>query len=269
MTLASTTINDHAILSKADVEALSKSFGNFDRIVGLGWLLPDAVSLPLGSRAQAYAVGLKARREAVAVEKAERKLRNDNSRAKSKLPAADAGRQQLDENLAKELARLLREPVDVGLSADQAQTKLSQASRKRSAPAAEPSAEELLAAANCEVLAAEKEVKRAKVRTVKARDKLERAEANPGQPLKLIYALMYERYAEGELLRALLARKEAMLTAAHLQWSAALDEADEINRQWGAELDREEEANQRADRWEQRAHELLALAKARVACHPM
>ena len=54
-------------LKQADVNALSNSFGNFDRAVGLGWLLFDAVSpvgTPLCARASAFAIGSKARREA-------------------------------------------------------------------------------------------------------------------------------------------------------------------------------------------------------------
>ena len=45
-------------------KALSKAFGNFDRVVALGWLLGDAVGAPLLARDCAHAVGLKARRAA-------------------------------------------------------------------------------------------------------------------------------------------------------------------------------------------------------------
>lgn len=48
-------------------EALSTSFGNFDRVVALGWLLGDAVGARLLPREQAYAVGLKARKAAIAL----------------------------------------------------------------------------------------------------------------------------------------------------------------------------------------------------------
>ena len=54
-------------LCDAHGKALSKSFGNFDRVVALGWLIGDAVGKPLLSRVQAHAVGLKARRIAGAV----------------------------------------------------------------------------------------------------------------------------------------------------------------------------------------------------------
>ena len=51
-------------LPKATVAALSQSFGNWDRTVGLGWLIADAVGLPLLSRDAAHATGLKAARVA-------------------------------------------------------------------------------------------------------------------------------------------------------------------------------------------------------------
>ena len=61
--LGSAAINDRKLhLPKERVDALSKSFGNFDRVVGLGWLLGDAVlGAPLLSHKQAYDVGLKRR----------------------------------------------------------------------------------------------------------------------------------------------------------------------------------------------------------------
>ena len=34
-------------VSKDKIDELSKSFGNFDRVVALGWLLGDAIWLPL------------------------------------------------------------------------------------------------------------------------------------------------------------------------------------------------------------------------------
>ena len=46
------------------VKALSKAFGNFDRVVGLGRLLADAVGQPLLEHSRAHAVGLSAKYEA-------------------------------------------------------------------------------------------------------------------------------------------------------------------------------------------------------------
>jgi hypothetical protein len=53
-------------LSTEMVNSLSAAFGNFDRVVGTGWLLlADAVlGPPLLERLQAHAIGLKARRDA-------------------------------------------------------------------------------------------------------------------------------------------------------------------------------------------------------------
>ena len=77
------------------------------------------------------------------------------------------------------------------------------------------------------MLAAEKEIKRAKLRLEKAIAKLLRAEAKAGQPYKLLDAVLPQKHAEGELLRAMLARKVAHLSVVHLdlQWDAALEEA--------------------------------------------
>jgi hypothetical protein len=58
-------------LMAAQVSALSKSFGNFDRVVAAGWLLGDALGLPLMERTDALAVGLKAKYEAGKLEKKE------------------------------------------------------------------------------------------------------------------------------------------------------------------------------------------------------
>ena len=46
-------------LTQDNIGALSKSFGNFDRVVALGWLLGDAMGLPLMERKDAHMVGLR------------------------------------------------------------------------------------------------------------------------------------------------------------------------------------------------------------------
>mmetsp|Transcript_8485 Transcript_8485/g.18911 ORF Transcript_8485/g.18911 Transcript_8485/m.18911 type:complete len:92 (-) Transcript_8485:194-469(-) len=49
-------------LSTETVKMLSDAFGNFDRAVGTGWLLADAVlGPPLIARKAAHAIGLKRR----------------------------------------------------------------------------------------------------------------------------------------------------------------------------------------------------------------
>ena len=42
---------------KARIDELSHSFGNFDRVVALGWLIADALGLPLLEREQAFVLG--------------------------------------------------------------------------------------------------------------------------------------------------------------------------------------------------------------------
>ena len=81
-------------LCKAHGTALSEYFGNFDRVVALGWLLGDLLGMPLAPRAMAYTVGLKARRAAGTLETDQKEERRKASRAASKLPAGDARREE-------------------------------------------------------------------------------------------------------------------------------------------------------------------------------
>ena len=94
---------------------LSKAYGNFDRVVGLGWLLADAVGLPVLEQSDAYAVGIKARREAGDIQAAEATTKKELSRAKSKLAATDPARLQLEGKFDADMAVLLSEPVDLPL----------------------------------------------------------------------------------------------------------------------------------------------------------
>ena len=103
-------------LKKADVEALSDSFGNFDRTVGLGWLIGDAVGRPLMDRKAAHAAGLKAARAAGNINQLEvRAARLQSQRAAGKLAADDPQRAALAEQAAKAEAAILRAQVDVAL----------------------------------------------------------------------------------------------------------------------------------------------------------
>ena len=47
--------------TKHHITALSQCFGNFDRVVGLGWLVSDALGSALVTRADAYLIGLQCR----------------------------------------------------------------------------------------------------------------------------------------------------------------------------------------------------------------
>ena len=141
-------------------------------LVGLGWLLADAVGLPLLTRETAYAVGIKARREAGYIEKAEAAMKKDLSRAKSKLSPTDPQRLQLDGTLEADMAKLLQQPVDVKLpdaAAPAPRPASGSRKRKRELASAEPTFDELIADADVDVLKAEKARKRAEA-------SLERAE---------------------------------------------------------------------------------------------
>ena len=124
--LAATFMKD---LEKVAVDALSAAYGNFDRLVGLGWLLADAVGMPLLTRETAYAVDLKARREASYIQVAEAAKKEDLGRAKSKLAATDPRRLQLDREHEDGMMALLRELVEVALS--DVSSPAPSASRKR------------------------------------------------------------------------------------------------------------------------------------------
>lgn len=53
--------------SKEHVNALSRSFGNFDRVVAQGWLVADALGLPLLERHDAFVLGSAVRNRAKAL----------------------------------------------------------------------------------------------------------------------------------------------------------------------------------------------------------
>jgi hypothetical protein len=77
-------------MKKVDVTALSESFGNFDRTVGLGWLIGDAVGRPLMERKPAHATGLKAARAASNIKAEVRAAKLQSQRAAGKLAADGA-----------------------------------------------------------------------------------------------------------------------------------------------------------------------------------
>ena len=65
--LVKVAVAHFAGVPKAHIGALSKSFGNFDRVVGIGWVIADAVrplGAPLITRAEAHAIGGRAQRKA-------------------------------------------------------------------------------------------------------------------------------------------------------------------------------------------------------------
>ena len=116
------------------VDALSESFGNWDRVVGFGWLIADCVrpvGLPILSRADAHAIGLKAGRAAGKIKADVRAAKLVVQRAACK-PGAD--REGLEERVAQAEAKVLRETIGVGVpsvASLQAPTRQATGSRKR------------------------------------------------------------------------------------------------------------------------------------------
>ena len=143
-------------------KALSKAFGNFDRVVGLGWLVVDALGYPLVARDAAYSVGIKLRKlpgELKADQLAARKMA---SRAISKLAADDPKRQELKQAAADEEARLLRVEIDLELPSAEPQPRASSTGKRKSAAPPPPdSLTARQAAAADAILAAQKAVSRA------------------------------------------------------------------------------------------------------------
>ena len=149
-------------------EALSKSFGNFDRVVAIGWLLGDAVGARLLPREQAYAVGLKARKAAVALKADVASKKRAVQRKASKLKTDDPQRRELSENAEAEETEQLRaeiefpmvraQPAPSGCRKRARETKLTQSQREK--------------ADDEKMLKAEKDVKRATAAVARA-DKLE------------------------------------------------------------------------------------------------
>ena len=122
-------------LKQADVNTLSNSFGNFDRAVGLGWLIYDAVSpvgAPLCDRATAFAVGSKARRQADNIKTEIRNAKLKAQRAACKLEQADPQRKELERQAAEAESIVLRDTIDVGIASVEAPARsTATGSRKR------------------------------------------------------------------------------------------------------------------------------------------
>jgi hypothetical protein len=235
-------------MTKADVEALSSSFGNFDRTVGLGWLCGDAVGLPLMERKAAHASGLKAARAAGKIKGDLRAAKLKAQRAAFKLAVDDPQRAALQKQAIEDEAALLCETIDVALPeashAAPPQRASATGSRKR-AREAEPSHDELVASAVDCMLKAEKEVTRAGLRAGKAdqlvEDTLEKwerigAKYNGADDATLEQLQRNEREsyaAEGRHVDALLAAKDAEVAVLE----ATLDERDAdsalVNLEWG------------------------------------
>ena len=89
---------------------------------------------------------------------------------------------------------------------------------------AEPGLKELIAAAESEVLLADKEFKRAKVTSIRAAVQMARADEKRGTERfsAQLEATMHQHFADTWLLRSQVAVRDAELSAMHLQWENAL-----------------------------------------------
>jgi len=99
-------------LKPAEIKALSKAFDNFDRIVAMGWLVADAVGLPLLERADAYVAGGKVRRAADTINK---QIASDKKAAQRLALKDESKRDALLERASRDAVVLLRGPVNIGL----------------------------------------------------------------------------------------------------------------------------------------------------------
>ena len=129
-------------LSTETVKSLSAAFGNFDRVVGAGWLLADAVlGPPLLERSKAHAIGLKARRDAGKLKEDVARARKAPLAAARKLDDTDPQRQLLVDEADRKEADLREAPLALPFhEAGQAEQVRSSAtgSRKRAREAPEP-----------------------------------------------------------------------------------------------------------------------------------
>ena len=172
-------------VSDADIKALSNLFGNFDRRVGLGWLLGDAVrpaGSPLMERAAACAVGVKAQRVAAKIKTDVRDGKLAIQRELCKLATDDPRREALQVQVEGVEAEVLRADVDLPLPpvtpAPAAAAKPT-GSRKR-AREAEPSHEEMMEEFQEGLLVCKKWVKEAEADVASAARRREAQEEGGG-----------------------------------------------------------------------------------------
>ena len=149
--------------------ALSESFGNFDRMVALGWLLGDAVlGAPLLDKSVAHKVGLKARREAGNIKTELAGIRRRQMRIVGKLAPDDPQRQELAEAAEAEEAALLQSAVELLLPAGPAPGVGPASGRRKRKRLAEPTQEQQQARLDHALLKAQKKRKRAEAELARA-----------------------------------------------------------------------------------------------------
>ena len=157
------------VVCDRDGRSLSASFGNFDRIVGLGWLVGDALGHALLSREDAFKLGGAASKRATALPSEIADARRAILRPASKLDAADPKRQELAAAADAAQVRLLQSAPVPPLPLPHTSVKpQATGSRKRARPKPEPPAAERSTAsmdrAEAAVLVAKREQRRAERR---------------------------------------------------------------------------------------------------------
>ena len=256
-------------VSDADIKALSSSFGNFDRRVGLGWLLGDAVrpvGSPLMERAVACAVGVKAQRVAAKIKTDVRDGKLAIQRELCKLATDDPRREALQVQLEGVEAEVLRADVDLALPpvtpAPAAAAKPT-GSRKR-AREAEPSHEEMMEEFQEGLLVCKKWVKEAEADVASAAEKHKKKAAVVARvakkfegklkPKQIMHFLQVLEGARDALNVAVIEEKEAEIYLLNAKLHASETRADMYFAEW-------EHAHNEGIESSERAAKVLKLAR--------
>lgn len=194
---------------EAHVQALSRSFGNFDRVVAQGWLAADALGLPLLDREQAFAFGGRVKHHGAKIDaKIDADRRTAQRRAAKQSGEA---RQALEAAAAAAEAQLLREDVPMKLPEVQARPRPGlggkrkrdvappeEAEEAEEAAAARPTLAELrraVRAADAAVQSAEEVARADEARVERARRRCDALKPPAGALLRIHDACMQRRAA--------------------------------------------------------------------------
>ena len=248
-------------LKKADIDALSNSFGNFDRKVGLAWLIGDAVGSPWMERTAALSVGFKATRAAAAIKAEVRDAKLTLQRAACKLDAEDPQRRELEQQVEGVEARVLRGTADVCLSTEAAPARgAATGSRKRAREEDEEPSHEDVVSGYQEAI---RELKKAVTRAEAELSRAAQVVAAKKRVKQRMASKLEGKLSDKQLGRFMRLFKEAH--TAHLQ--ALFDETQDENlllqlklelselqrdmyfAEWGASVEQTAEADARADRF--------------------
>lgn len=149
-------------LCDRDGKALSRSFGNFDQRVAIGWLLADAAGRPQPDRKAAHALGVKAQRSAVAA-KASISAARRQALAEARAASTDtrAAQDAAEAAIWAKDADIITSVQPATTTAAPAAAKLATGARKSAQKAADESFEQRAAAAERAVLTAKRALTRA------------------------------------------------------------------------------------------------------------